>query len=229
MNKQNESSRARTIKIIRSLVSSSLAGALGFGLPWLLYRHSSLVGWSAPKGGETLTLIVSLALLMSVFFAAAAKRSTSALRVLTFLCLGAAFGFFAPWLQSEPWWYKVHQEVAENHQIKRIAHAGGSIDGLVNTNSIESLDLNKQYFDVFEIDLSLTSDGKVVCLHGWNENIHKSLFGKILREPLPLQDFQRENKLGLYTACDLHSLEEWVSRNPQKKIVTDVKVSGGGT
>lgn len=212
----------------RLFVPLALAVAFGFCFPWLLYRHSSFIGWSAPKGGETITLIVFVTLLASVFILATIKKSSSAIRAIIFFGLGATLGFFAPWLQSDPWWYKINQEVIENNQVKRVAHAGGSIDGLLYTNSIESLELNKQYFDYFEIDLSLTSDGQVVCLHGWNENIHSSLFGRILREPLPMEDFQRANQMGLYTACDLDSLEEWVDRNPQKRIITDVKVSGGG-
>ena len=51
-----------------------------------------------------------------------------------------------------------------------VCHAAGIINGHNVTNSIEAL--NKSYaegYRFFEIDLSLTSDGYLVCSHGWTK------------------------------------------------------------
>ena len=53
-------------------------------------------------------------------------------------------------------------------QRPRIAHAGGQFNGATYTNSLEALDRNYGAgFRAFEIDLSFTSDGELVCLHDW--------------------------------------------------------------
>lgn len=51
---------------------------------------------------------------------------------------------------------------------RRIAHAGGEVDGQIYANSLESL--NASYakgYRYFEIDLSFTSDRQLVCIHDW--------------------------------------------------------------
>ncbi len=49
-----------------------------------------------------------------------------------------------------------------------IAHACGGINGQRYTNSREALEENyKRGFRVFEVDFSLTSDGRVVAAHDW--------------------------------------------------------------
>ncbi len=62
--------------------------------------------------------------------------------------------------------------------IKRIAHAGGGINGITYTNSYEALDLNYGLgFRYFEIDFTYTTDQKLICLHDWKKAF-KTVFGK---------------------------------------------------
>ena len=50
-----------------------------------------------------------------------------------------------------------------------IAHAGGSINYHVYTNSLESLEKNYNLgARYFELDLLLTSDGKIAAAHDWD-------------------------------------------------------------
>ena len=67
-------------------------------------------------------------------------------------------------------------------QRPRIAHAGGQFNGATYTNSLEALDQNYEAgFRAFEIDLSFTSDGELVCLHDWGRVLPEVL---ICRLPL---------------------------------------------
>lgn len=51
-----------------------------------------------------------------------------------------------------------------------VCHAAGIINGHNVTNSVEALNKNyAQGYRFFEVDLSLTSDGYLVCSHGWTK------------------------------------------------------------
>ena len=50
-----------------------------------------------------------------------------------------------------------------------IAHAGGGIDGLKYTNSLEAVEKSiENGFKMIELDLLVSSDGKIVAVHDWN-------------------------------------------------------------
>ena len=103
-----------------------------------------------------------------------------------------------------------------------IAHAGGALQKKTYTNSLEALESNKPYFDLFEIDLIFTSDNELACLHDWDINFER-LFNRKTTLPLTLYEF-RSLAAGLeITPCDLSSLMEWLSEHPDKYIVTDIK------
>ena len=103
-----------------------------------------------------------------------------------------------------------------------IAHAGGALQNNTYTNSLEALESNKAHFDLFEVDLIFTSDNELTCLHDWDKTF-KSLFGREVTSPLTLGEF-RAAVAGLeITPCDLSSLMDWLSNNPSKYIVTDIK------
>ena len=103
-----------------------------------------------------------------------------------------------------------------------IAHAGGALQKNTYTNSLEALESNKAHFDLFEMDLIFTSDNELVCLHDWDVNFER-LFSREVTSPLKLEEF-RALVAGLeITPCDLSSLMDWLSKNPSKYIVTDIK------
>jgi len=103
-----------------------------------------------------------------------------------------------------------------------IAHAGGALQKNTYTNSLEALESNKAHFDLFEMDLIFTSDNELVCLHDWDVNFER-LFSREVTSPLRLEEF-RALVAGLeITPCDLSSLMDWLSKNPSKYIVTDIK------
>ena len=64
-----------------------------------------------------------------------------------------------------------------------IAHAGGGINGINYSNSIEALNHNyAKGFRYFEMDFSWTSDNKLVCLHDWKKRF-KLVFKQKTKKP----------------------------------------------
>ncbi len=108
--------------------------------------------------------------------------------------------------------------------VKRVAHAGGEINGKNYTNSLEALNFNRMRgFDYFEIDLAFTSDGHLVCLHDWGKSF-RNIFGFNTPKKITLENFNFliENK-PKYRPCTLASLIRWMESNKNTTIITDVK------
>ena len=99
-----------------------------------------------------------------------------------------------------------------NNDLPLIAHAGGGYKDLTYTNSIDTLEFNKNNYELFELDFFLTNDGKLVCAHDWSEN---------------LKSFEKfeiyANKKKNFKPCTYKSLINWLTSNPKKRIVTDFK------
>ena len=108
--------------------------------------------------------------------------------------------------------------------VKRIAHAGGEIDGKTYTNSIDALNRSFQKgFSYFEIDFIFTKDERIVCLHDWNTNF-EDLFGFKINERPTLDEFkQLIKKHSKYQICTLTELTKWLDEHPNSYIVTDIK------
>lgn len=109
-------------------------------------------------------------------------------------------------------------------QRPRIAHAGGQFNGATYTNSLEALDRNYGAgFRAFEIDLSFTSDGELVCLHDWGESFTRS-FGLPPTSPVSLLEFERlVRERSQVDKCTLDSLMRWLVAHEEAFLVTDIK------
>jgi hypothetical protein len=106
--------------------------------------------------------------------------------------------------------------------LPSIAHAGGEIGGVSESNSIDALEANKQDYDLLELDFSWTADGQLVCLHDWDEGF-AARFGYIPEQPITLAEFQKSLEDGGLQNCTLATLAGWIRANPEKRIVTDIK------
>jgi len=106
----------------------------------------------------------------------------------------------------------------------RIAHAGGAINNVTYTNSYEALESNiKKGFLYFELDLSFTSDEKLVCLHDWGNSFQRS-FGFTVVKAATLEEFETLVKeKSDFNKCTLDGLAAWMTNNPEAYIVTDLK------
>lgn len=107
--------------------------------------------------------------------------------------------------------------------LKRIAHAGGGFQEQTYTNSLDALNANSPYFELFELDFSWTSDDQLVGIHDWDISL-KSNFDLVLDEPPTLSEFEEMVKNNeKYQNFTIDTLIRWLELNPTKKIVTDVK------
>ena len=109
---------------------------------------------------------------------------------------------------------------------KRVAHAGGGIQGKTYTNSIDALNENiDKGFQYFEIDFSFTLDEELVCLHDWENSFIRS-FGHETKIKVTLKDFDKLVKTrSKFQKCTSKTLAEWMAANPTAVIITDVKES----
>ena len=113
----------------------------------------------------------------------------------------------------------------ERHSLSRIAHAGGGYKNWQNTNSLDALEFNKDHYDLFEIDLSWTSDGNMACIHDWKTTA-EWIFGKRFSQPPTLEEFEQLVAKNPYVkSCTLQTLTQWFEKHPKKKLVTDIKAN----
>ena len=104
-----------------------------------------------------------------------------------------------------------------------VAHAGGGIDGKRYTNSLEAMNHNyNKGFRLFELDLSWTSDGHLICLHDWDKT-PKWLLNYHKEEPLTLNEFSSLEKPLKLTPCDIERINSWLKSHPEAYIITDIK------
>jgi len=108
--------------------------------------------------------------------------------------------------------------------FRRIAHAWWIYKWNIYTNSINALEKNKDYYNLFELDFNWTKDNKLVCIHDWTWSFYKT-FGFKLNGSIPTYNkfiyyVKHNNK---YTNCTIETLITWLKNNPKKIIITDMK------
>lgn len=103
-----------------------------------------------------------------------------------------------------------------------VAHAGGAVQGMDYTNSRQAFDASYAAgLRFFEVDIALTSDGRLVLVHGWNGTFPK-LFGGAVG-PMTLREFMAlKMKHGLQQMATT-DLYQWLDAHPDAYVITDVK------
>jgi lipoteichoic acid synthase len=104
-----------------------------------------------------------------------------------------------------------------------IAHAGGAIDSLTYSNSLEALNSSyKKGCRLFELDIIETSDGKYVAAHDW------SVFKQITdypsgtdETPLTEDQFLSLRIYKKYTPLNMQRINDWFSDHNDAILVTD--------
>ena len=91
----------------------------------------------------------------------------------------------------------------------RVAHAGGQYNGLKYANSISAINFNSKYTKYIELDMQLTKDNRLVCIH--DPIISEKNFSEIKKD-FPDKDF-----------CYDVSLKNFLEQNPEIIIITDFK------
>lgn len=101
-----------------------------------------------------------------------------------------------------------------------IAHAGGEVNGVKSTNSLEALNQNyKKGFRMFELDIVETSDGKYVAAHDWGMWSRFMEYDGEL--PVSHAKFMSKKIYGDYTTMDMKSINKWFSEHPDATLITD--------
>lgn len=105
-----------------------------------------------------------------------------------------------------------------------IAHAAGEIDGAIYTNSLEAFEVSYQKgHRLFEVDLSITSDSKLIARHGWDE-----LYGQQFKsqERVPAyKEFIGSLYYGKYTPIDFKAVLKLLEKYTDIYLILDGKVS----
>lgn len=109
-----------------------------------------------------------------------------------------------------------------------IAHAMGSVDQNLYTNSLEAFQQNyTKGYRVFEVDLQLTTDGYLVSRHDWGSYLYdrfeQSLPRSEMDKPLKLNQILKLPILGKYQAMSFEQIAELMQNYPDIWIVTDTK------
>ncbi len=104
-----------------------------------------------------------------------------------------------------------------------IAHAGGALDGLAYTNSLEALDQHYAAgFRLFELDFEWTSDGHLVLVHDWL--LASKQFG-VRDHVFSHNEFIHAHPLDGFHQLTFEELHAWLLAHPDASIITDTKGS----
>ncbi|MES0491797.1 MAG: glycerophosphodiester phosphodiesterase family protein [Leptospirales bacterium] len=124
--------------------------------------------------------------------------------------------------EEESYTYEIEQP---SFPCRHIAHAGGEVNGIVYSNSLEALNKNYRFdFRCFEIDGNWSSDGHLVAVHDWH-NIFTTLFpGADIKIP-KREEFSKLKMVEKLTPLSFHDIIHWLIFHPDAYIITDIKSS----
>lgn len=103
-----------------------------------------------------------------------------------------------------------------------IAHGGGAIEGYTVTNSLEAV-MNAIAGGIrfIELDLRLTSDGKLVATHDWNTFRLQTGCDSICTIPPSYDTFRKSRIWGKYTPMTYELIDSVFNANTDLYLVTD--------
>lgn len=111
-------------------------------------------------------------------------------------------------------------------EIPEVSHGLGYIDGHYVTNTIEAFEENyRRGFRVFEVDLIMTSDNRLIGRHDWTLG-HYGWLGQeapAVEEPLPFDTVMGLTIHGEYHAPSWEQILELMQKYPDVYFVTDTK------
>ncbi len=104
--------------------------------------------------------------------------------------------------------------------LRYIAHAGGTINGNIYTNSLEALNLSySKGFRLFELDIIKTKDNHFVAAHDWKKWAMMTEYkGKL---PVTKEEFLSRKIYNEYTPMDIDSINKWFKDHHDAILVTD--------
>ena len=118
-------------------------------------------------------------------------------------------------------------EKLKQKNYRFIAHAGGGIDDLKYTNSLEAVNKSiKGNFKLIELDIRETLDNVFVGVHEWKEfkeitNTKKQDENELNNEALLLNEFKSKKIYKKYTPLDIISINDIFEKNNELILLTD--------
>ncbi|RGD74627.1 hotdog fold thioesterase [Anaerofustis stercorihominis] len=104
-----------------------------------------------------------------------------------------------------------------------MVHACGKIDGYEYTNSVDALDMSiKKGGRYIEVDLSLTKDERVVCVHKWDKNTFERLGIAYRTEGLSYEEFMNSKYYDNYSTMDLDRIIDYLKKYEDLYMMLDV-------
>lgn len=107
-----------------------------------------------------------------------------------------------------------------------LAHALGGINKKDYTNSLEALENSyKSGIKLYEVDVKLTSDDRLICVHGFKEDDYVNLFE--LEYPgqnteLSYDEFMNLKIRGKYTPLDIESFIRFMKQHEDIYVMVDI-------
>lgn len=111
-----------------------------------------------------------------------------------------------------------------------IAHAMGGIDGKDYTNSKEAMEYNyKRGIRVFEVDINVSKDDKLIAWHSFAENALKEmdLPTKYSEERPTLKEFKKLKPYGKYETMSFSDIVKYMESHKDMYLVIDSKTNKG--
>lgn len=109
-----------------------------------------------------------------------------------------------------------------------VRHSGGIIGGYTVTNSLEAFQNSyASGYRFFEVDITETSDGVLVCSHGWNESDYLKYFSfENVSAPYQptLEEFLKYRIGNNYTPMTLSKFIDWMEQNQNAYVLFDIKL-----
>lgn len=112
---------------------------------------------------------------------------------------------------------------ASEEKERVIAHGGGIYRGYETTNSVEALNQAiRNGYKLIELDMVLSSDGKIIMLHDWDRTA-THYFGSSFPRKLSQSQFLSLSVHGTLEVLTFDKLAIILKKNPDVRIVTDTK------
>ncbi len=107
-----------------------------------------------------------------------------------------------------------------------MAHALGGIDGENYTNSKEALESNyNKGIRLFEVDINLTADGKIVCVHGWKKSDYEKKIGIKYNSENSIMTYEKFKNVKIkdkYTTMGFDDLVSYMKKYKDIYVMLDI-------
>lgn len=103
-----------------------------------------------------------------------------------------------------------------------VAHALGSIDGEIYTNSREAMmESIRKGYKYLEVDMDSTSDGTIVAVHDWAYFNEITNYWYKKENPSSFKEFKQRRIFGKYTPITIQEIVDTLKNHPDVFLMTD--------